>query len=73
MLEGSAEVWMKDIGYWFIKVNLFLECQEVVNWVWPLMDWIRLLFAQIQAPPPSMHHKWKEIIDIGCKPTSENL
>ena len=36
------------------------------------MDCIRLLFAQIQAPPPSMHHKWKEIIDIGCKTSDEN-
>ena len=26
----------------------------------------RLLFIQIQTLAPSMHHKWKEIIDIVC-------
>jgi hypothetical protein len=28
-----------------------------------------LLFIQIQALPPSMHHKWKEITDIVSKKT----
>ena len=32
---------------------------------------IRLLFIQIQTLPPSMHHKWKEIIDIVCKTTNK--
>ena len=27
----------------------------------------RMLYIQNQTPPPSMHHKWKEIIDVMCK------
>jgi hypothetical protein len=27
----------------------------------------RMLYIQNQTPPPSMHHKWKEFIDIVCK------
>ena len=34
------------------------------------MNQNRLLFIQIQALPPSMHHKWKEINDFVCKTTS---
>ena len=29
-----------------------------------------VLFIQIQTLPPSMHHKWKGIIDIACKETN---
>ena len=29
-----------------------------------MMNQIRLLFFQSQTLPPSMHHKWKEILDI---------
>jgi hypothetical protein len=31
----------------------------------------KLLFIQIQTIPLSMHHKWKENIDIVCKATNE--
>ena len=30
----------------------------------------RLLFIQMQALPPIMHHKWIEIIDYECKTTN---
>ena len=40
--------------------------------VWPTMNSNRLLFIQIQNLPPSIHHKWKEAIDILSKTTNEN-
>ena len=30
----------------------------------------RVLFIQIQMLPPSMQHKWEEIIEILCKTTN---
>ena len=35
------------------------------------MNQDRLLFVQIQSLPLNMHHKWKEMIDIVCKTTTE--
>ena len=37
------------------------------------MKWNRLLFIQIQTGLLSMHHKWKEIIDIVEKQPNENI
>ena len=31
------------------------------------MNQNRLLFVQIQTLPSSMHHKWKEVIDLYAK------
>ena len=36
------------------------------------MDRNKLLFIQIQPLPPSMHRKWKEVIDLVCKTTNGN-
>jgi hypothetical protein len=47
-----------------LRFKLILACQEVLNWVWPSMNLNTLLFHQIQTLPPSMHHKWKEIMNI---------
>ena len=33
----------------------------------------RLLLVEIQILPPSMHHKWQEIIDIVCKTSNGKL
>ena len=35
------------------------------------MNWIRLLFIQIQTEPLSKHQSGKKFFDIECKPTSE--
>ena len=40
---------MKYILYWFIKGQANFEISRHVK-------------IQIQKPPPSMHHKWKEIM-----------
>ena len=36
------------------------------------MNQIRLLFVQIQTLSSSMHHKWKEVIDLYAKQPKEN-
>ena len=53
-----------------LRVELILGCPKVLIWAWPSMNWNRLPFIQVQTLPPSMHHKWKEIIDIVCKTTN---
>ena len=47
-----------------------LSCQEVLEWVWPSMNRNSLHFIQIQTAHPSMHHNWKEIINIVFETTS---
>jgi hypothetical protein len=50
-----------------LRVKLILACQEVLNWDWPSINQIKLLFIQIQPLPLNMHHKWKESIDLVYK------
>jgi hypothetical protein len=51
------------------RIKLILACQEVLMWVWPSMNWNRLLFVPIQTLPLGMHQfKWKEIIDYAKQP-----
>jgi hypothetical protein len=62
MLRGSAKLWRNK--------HSLLAWQVVLEWVWPSMNRNRLLyFIQSQIFPPSMHYKWKEIIDIVCRAT----
>ena len=60
MLRGSVEVWTKNILYWFMK-NHFGMPRGASEY--------RVLSIYIQTLPPSIRHKWKEIIDIVCKTT----
>ena len=49
---------------WWHMVQLKLACQEVLEWVWPSMNWNMLLFIQVQTLPPHMQSKWKEITAV---------
>jgi hypothetical protein len=64
----SVEVWDKERS--MLRGKLILAFQEVLHWVWPSMNWNRLLFIQSQTLPSRMHHKWKEIIGYICQTTN---
>ena len=58
---------MMNILYPFIKGQTHIAISRSAKVSLALK---RLLFVQIQTLPPSMHHMWKEIIDIVCKTTN---
>ena len=66
---GGLNKWRTfyNVSLW---VKLIVASQEVLEWVWLSRNQNRLPFIQIQTLPPSMHHKWKELIDIVCKTTN---
>ena len=70
MLRGIGQVWTKNIIYNSLKVQLILACQGGAKMSPALDEPKYVLFIQIQKLPLSMHHKWKNVIDIVCKTTN---
>jgi hypothetical protein len=50
--------------YRFIEGLTIFGMPKVLKLVWPLMSQNKLLCIRIQQLPPSMHHKWKEVLLI---------
>ena len=61
---------MKNILYWFIEDSIHFGMTRCSKMGLALNGPNRLLFIQFQTLPPSMHHKWKEIIDSVCGTTN---
>ena len=57
MLGVSAEVWKRTLYIGSLRCELILACQEVLNHVWPSMNWYRMLSIQTSSPTTSM--LWK--------------
>ena len=70
MLGGIVKIWTRTFYIGSLRVKLIMACQEVLNWVWLSMNPNRLLFIQTQTLPLSIHHKWKDIMDIVCPKTN---
>ena len=69
-LGGIGQVWTKNIIYNSLKVKLILACQGGAKMSPAPNEPKYALFIQIQKLPLSMHHKWKNVIDIVCKTTN---
>ena len=59
MHGGTVEVWTKKPMVVLYRVKSILTTNGT-----------DIALIQIQTLPPSMQHKWEEIIDIACKTTN---
>ena len=51
----------RNILYLLIKGQINLACEEVLIMNWPSQNQSKLLFIQIQTPPPIMHQNEKRL------------
>ena len=55
---------MQNILYRLVECQTHFGMPRGAKLSWPSINQNKLLFIQIQTLSPSMHHKWKEIINL---------